>query len=222
MAVATGAALCSMAKVAQHLCFKTKLNPQGWSLNFAVLGMILFLTGLHMTVTWPLAKYYPFDNIVFGEPSLVLGTLLLGIAFYMWKNRESIKTAQSPMMSVAQDLRHFKYILYGMGLALIGVAIAGVRYKLFAAPPEEPIAGEFAEYPIVEALFISGLWAFTGIAAILCPFVFERFANGKRGQTPLVKVTYKLIYTLGVIFLLFGAMNYFTHIGLIVNTMPNQ
>jgi len=50
---------------------------------------------------------------------------------------------------------HIKYLLYGLGLALIGIGIVGVTYQLFAAPPEEPITGMFADYPMIEATSIS-------------------------------------------------------------------
>ena len=102
---------------------------------------------------------------------------------------------------------------------MIAIAIAGVTYQLFAAPPEEPISGEFADYPLVEAIFISALWAFTGVASLLMPSVFNYFSKGKKEITSTLKTAYVLVYGLGIVFLLFGAFNYFTHIGLIVNTM---
>ena len=39
--------------------------------------------------------------------------------------------------------------------------------------------------------------------------------------TTLQKATGGLLYLTGWVFLLFGALNYYTHIGLILNTMPN-
>lgn len=219
MALATGATLMSLAKIGQQLYKKEQISPLGWSLNLGVLGVLLFTTGLHMTLTWPLAKYFPFDNIVFGEPTLAIGVLALGLSFYFYKAKTSILSSTTPFKEVARVVWHLKYLLYGLGLSLIAIGIAGVTYQLFAAPPEEPITGQFADYPMVEATFISLLWALTGVASILVPSVLHYFALGKTAITNKLKLTFALLYGLGVIFLLFGAFNYFTHIGLIVNTM---
>lgn len=219
MCLAVGAALCSLAVMGKNMWHKREIEPKGWALNLGVLGLILFLTGLHMTLTWPLAKYFPFDNIVFGEPSLAFGALLLAFSFFFWKESAVLEASNNPLMETSKVGRHFKFFFYGLGLAMIAVGIAGVTYKLFAAPPEEPLTGLFADYPLIEASFISALWALTGVASLLMPNVFGRFANGKMGPSNQVKASYGLLYGLGVIFLLFGAFNYFTHIGLIVNTM---
>lgn len=221
MALATGAALISLAKIGQQLYKKDRMSPIGWSLNLGVLGILLFTTGLHMTLTWPLAKYFPFDNIVFGEPTLALGVLALGLSFYFYKAGAQLISTSQPLTEVSKVVWHLKYLFYGLGLSLIAIGIAGVTYQLFAAPPEEPITGEFADYPMVEAVFISLLWALTGVASLLIPGVLNYFATGNTAMTSRIKITYSLLYGLGIIFLLFGAFNYFTHIGLIVNTMPN-
>jgi len=220
MCLAVGAAFCSLAVMGKNIIAKEKIDPTGWSLNLGVLGTLLFFTGLHMTLTWPLAKYFPFDNIVFGEPSLAIGAILLAFSFLFWKDSATIKTLDNPISHISRIFRHFKFLFYGLGLALIAIGIAGVKYQLFAAPPEEPISGQFAEYPMVEAIFISGLWALTGLASLLVPSFFEKYAADIQPQLDtFTKVKYGLVYGLGFIFLLFGAFNYFTHIGLIVNTM---
>jgi len=219
MCLAVGAAFCSLAVIGKNALRKQKIEPKGWALNLGSLGLILTLTGLHMTLTWPLAKYFPFDNIVFGEPSLALGVLLLAFAIFFWSEATALKQTETPLRRIARVGRHFKYIFYGLGLALIAVCVAGIKYQLFAAPEEEPVTGQFADYPMVEAVFISGLWALVGVASLLIPSVFDHFAVGKTATTGIVKSSYILLYGLGIIFLLFGAFNYFTHIGLIVNTM---
>jgi len=220
MALAAGAALISLAKMVKDLLEKKRINPLGWAINLGVLGLILFATGLHMTLAWPLAPDFPYDNIVFGEPSLALGVMALAMAIYFWTQREKIISEQQPIIPIAKDFRHLKYILYGIGLALIATGIAGVTYQLFAAPPEEPISGWFAEYPLIEATFISLLWAVTGLAALTMPGILDDFAEERVDFTSKAKFTYSLMYSSGWVFLFFGAMNYFTHIGLIVNTMP--
>ncbi|SCY19601.1 Uncharacterized membrane protein [Nonlabens sp. Hel1_33_55] len=219
MCVAVGAALCSLAVIGKSMMQGKKMETVGWSLNLGALGLILFLTGLHMTLTWPLAKYFPFDNIVFGEPSLAFGVLLLVFSFYFWKKGTALEQSKNPLADLGAVGYQLRYFLYGMGLAMIAIGIAGVKYELFAAPPEEPISGQFAEYPLVEAIFISGLWALTGLASLLVPRVFKKFAAGHTSMGKTMKISYALVYGLGIVFLLFGAFNFFTHIGLIVNTM---
>ncbi len=220
MAVAAGSGLCSIAQTARRAAEKKQINPEGWTINFGILGSILFLTGLHMTLTWPMAKYFPFDNIIFGEPSLAFGALLLGLAFYCWKKADRIRKAEMPLAEMAVNLRHLRYFLYGLGLALIAIGFAGVTFQLFAAPPEEPITGLFADYPMLEATAISGLYALVGISALLIPGLLNQFAEQYRGAyTRKQKLVYVLLMVDGLVWIGFGALNFFTHIGLIVNTM---
>ncbi|MCH2450160.1 MAG: DUF981 domain-containing protein [Gracilimonas sp.] len=220
MALAAGAALISFAKMSRDMINKTKINPSGWALNLGVIGVILTTTGLHMSLTWPLAPNFPFDNIVFGEPSLALGLVTLAMAYYFWKEKKPIVASDQPITYVSKDLRHLRFVLYGLGLALIAIGFAGVIYKLFAAPPQEPISGLLADYPLIESIFISALWAAIGVSALIIPGILSDFADNKLSPTVKVKATFSLIKYCGWALLLFGAMNYFTHIGLIVNTMP--
>lgn len=218
MAVATGAALLSIAAIAKSLIHNTNVNPKGWAMNLVALAFILIPTGLHMTVTWPLAKYFPFDNIIFGEPSLVLGVMLLPIAYFFWQNEKELIASEHRMQLVATNFRHFKYLMLGIGLGMIGIAFAGVIYQLFAAPKEEPISGLFADYPLFEAICISLVYAGIGVAAIIMPTILEQLAK-KEYNSSIAKFGYFLLVLVGWVWLLFGALNYFTHVGLIVNTM---
>lgn len=215
MSVAVGAGLILLVMLGRELLRSPgKVVVEGWSLAFGVLGAILTATGLHMTLTWPLAAGgFPFDNIVFGETSLAFGVLLLAAAFYLWtRGRAALERtdATEHLQAVARPVSVF---VLGMGLGLVAIAVAGVTYQLFAAPPEEPISGAFAAYPLVEAIFMSGLIALVGLGAILFPFAVR---SGRRVVRTVIGWAWGLS---GVAFLLFGAMNFFTHIGLIVNTM---
>jgi hypothetical protein len=51
-------------------------RPWGWA--FAVVGLLLGVTGLHLVLSWPLPGAY---NIVMGELALYFGLLLLSTAF---------------------------------------------------------------------------------------------------------------------------------------------
>ena len=103
--------------------------------------------------------------------------------------------------------------VFGMGLGCFGIAAAGWRYTLFAAPPQEPISGAFADVPVLEATFISMLYVLVGVGAVLFPFAL-------RGRAPVLPGIVGVVWGLaGLAFLFFGGLNYFTHIGLIINTM---
>ncbi len=218
MSLMAGAGLLTLVWLGRDLQGGRIARLEPWSLALAVPGFILTTTGLHMTVTWPLAKYFPFDNIIFGETSLGFGVLLLAGAFYLWKRGERLLQEPDPAAELASAARPFGLIVAGLGLSLIAIMFAGLIFQLFAAPPEEPISGAFAEYPWVEATFMSGLFGLVGIGAVLFPFSLKGFSSTEKpsAMQRLVGVVWGLA---GAVFLLFGALNFFTHIGLIVNTM---
>jgi uncharacterized membrane protein len=218
MSIAAGAGLLLLVMLGRALHRDSTFRAEGWSLSAGVLGFILTLTGTHMTLTWPFAKYFPFDNIIFGETSLGFGVLLLAASFYLWKRAAVLANADDRAAEVAATAKPLGVFIFGLGLALFGIAAAGVVFQLFAAPPEEPISGAFAQWPWLEATFMSGLFALIGVGAVLFPFTLRSFSR----TTPLTAVTKTMgvVWILaGVAFLLFGALNFFTHIGLIVNTM---
>jgi uncharacterized membrane protein len=227
MSVATGIGLLLILRFGSHLA-KGKIGQlEGWALGFGIPGFVLTITGAHMIFTWPLSKVgFPFDDIIFGEPSLGFGVLLLAVSILIWRKanlylKQGINMNDTKIVSTTLEkelpylLKPLSYFAAAMGLALISIAFAGIKYQLFAAPPQEPISGAFANYPMLEATFISGLYAITGIGAVLFPFTLNTKPN------PNVAKIVKFLWTIsGIIFVLFGVMNYFTHIGLIVNTMP--
>lgn len=226
MSVATGISLLLIVRFGVHLSRGKISHLEGWALGFAVPGFILTLTGAHMSLTWPLSKIgFPFDDIIFGEPSLAFGVMLLAVTILLWRKsnlyrKDGVDFTNGREVSARLQkelpylLKPISYFAAAMGLALISIGFAGVGFQLFAAPPEEPISGAFANYPMVEAIFMSGLIAITGIGAILFPFMLKDQPNRT------VVSTIRVLWTIaGVVFTLFGVMNYFTHIGLIVNTM---
>ncbi|WP_080872714.1 DUF981 family protein [Oceanobacillus timonensis] len=226
MCVAAGVGLLLILRFGSHLNNSKVGQLEGWAIGFEILGFILTLTGGHMSLTWPLAQIgFPFDDIIFGEPALAFGVLLLAASILLWRKsnlylKQGIDMndhkAVSKMLSEELPglLKPLSYFAAAMGLALFAIAIAGVTYQLFAAPPEEPISGAFADYPLMEAIFISVLYVIIGLGAVLFPFALKRKPNLNVVKT--IKYCWRLT---GVILVLFGVMNYFTHIGLIVNTM---
>lgn len=218
MAVVAGASLIFVVRLGRALVRDRAFKPEGWALTAGVLGSILTATGLHMTLTWPFAKYFPFDNIIFGEPSLAFGVLLLAAAFYLWRRGEQLTAADDPAAEAAAVARPLSILIVGLGLALFGVAAAGMIFQLFAAPAAEPISGTFAGAPMLEATFISGLYALIGLGAVLFPLALNSFSS-KQEISGLAR-TVGIVWVIpGFAFLLFGALNFYTHIGLIINTM---
>ena len=222
MAVAAGAALLNIVWMGRLILKGRPVHLAGSAVAFVVLGAILTITGTHMTLTWPFAKYFPFDNIIFGEPSLAFGLLLLGGAILLWRadRRYPLDTESRDIgPEFAASLAPMRICIFGLGLSLGAIAIAGLVFQLFAAPPEEPISGAFAQWPWVEAIFMSGLFGFVGIGAIVFPFALNKLAR-REHPTVFQWITGITLGLSGLAFFLFGALNYFTHIGLIINTMP--
>jgi uncharacterized membrane protein len=222
MAVAVGAALVGIVSFGRQLLSRpADVSADGWALGFGVPGLILTLTGLHMTLTWPLAGGgVPHGNIIFGETSLGFGVLLLAAALYLWRRGSVALEGADPVRTFARVAGPISLFIGFLGLGLFGIAVAGIKYQLFAAPAEEPISGTFANQPLVEAIFLSSLIALVGVGAVLFPFLARALDGPTRTTAPaVVKVTGVVLLISGVAFGLFGAMNFFSHIGLIVNTM---
>lgn len=217
MAVAAGAGLLLVVAFGRQILFTTaKIAVEGWAAAFAVLGLILTTTGLHMSLTWPLAAAgFPYDNIIFGEPALAFGVLLLVAAGVLWARGHALLAPENRTEPALRGLMGpVSVFVVGMGLGSFGIAAGGWGYSLFAAPPQEPISGAFASHPLVEATFISGLYVLVGLGAVLSPLLLTR------PRWTAVRWVVAVSWTVaGAAFLLFGAMNYVTHIGLIINTM---
>ena len=103
-----------------------------------------------------------------------------------------------------------------MGLALISIAFVGPFFGPWEAPPQEPISGEFADYAWLENTFIALMYAGIGVGALLVPFALApRSIERAKGKLKTIGVLFAVT---GTIWVLFGAMNYYTHIGLTINT----
>lgn len=149
MSVAAGAGLLLVVMLGRDLRRDPRnVSVLGYSLTFVVLGLILSATGLHMTLTWPLAPAFPFDNIIFGEPALAFGVILLVVGVGGWLHGRELLAAPDPSEKLAATARPMSVFVFGIGLGCIGIAAAGMRWQLFVAPPPEPVTGWwFADYP---------------------------------------------------------------------------
>src|SRR5699024_9006391 len=233
---AAGAGLLALVLFVRDLLRPHAEDPvstDGWALTFGSLGVILTLTGLHMSLTWPLASGgFAFDNVIFGETSLGFGVLMSALAIYLWKRGETVAESPAPLVTVARAARPLSIFIAGLGLALIAIMAAGIVYQLFAAPPQEPISGAFAEWPIVEAIFMSALFGLIGVGAVLAPFAISAFARTRRGQAThqaaavrvpsVAKIVGWLWLICGLVFVLLGAMTFSPRVGLIVHAMGGE
>lgn len=214
MSLAAGAGLILLVRLARDLlAAPAETSAEGYALSFGVLGTILFATGLHMTLTWPLAPDFAFDNIVFGEPALLFGVMLLAVAVYGWRRAPALLRDSDAVERIGAIAKPMSPVIIGAGLSLLAIAAAGMSNQLFTAPPQEPISGWVAGlHPWLEPTFISGLYAVTGIGALATPSAIAGNVRARAIAGWSLTVT-------GWTFLLFGALNYFSHIGLVVNTM---
>lgn len=171
MSVAAGAGLILIVRLGRQILEDPRrVSVEGYSVAFGVLGFILTTTGLHMTLTWPLAPDFPFDNIIFGETSLAFGVLLSAIAFYGWRRGHDLLAAEDAIDRILAVARPQDLFVLGMGLGMFGIAAAGMVYQLFIAPPAEPITGFVANLNVwIEPTFISALYATVGIGAVSYP-----------------------------------------------------
>jgi uncharacterized membrane protein len=229
MAIPAGLALVMLAGLGYRLARGGSIHRTAWAIAFAVLGSILTFLGAVMTVTWPLSGPTAFDNIAFGEPSLAMGVILIAGAVLLGADRfwRDAETGVAPAEITADSwprlatlVQPLSWFGAAMGLALIAIAFVGPVYGPWEAPPQEPISGEFADYPWLENTFIALLYAGMGTGAVLVPFALApRAIERARGRLRTIGVLFAIT---GAIWIAFGAMNYYTHIGLTINTYEAQ
>jgi hypothetical protein len=213
VAVTAGAGLLGFASFLSSVIRNKPIDSEAWASFFGVTGLLLLVTGLHTTLTWPFGgDGFEYANIAFGQPAAAFGALLLFAAVYLWRHRLLFNGDVEPANKVALAAMKPASIFVGaLGLGMAVLAIAFVRYQLGAAPPEEPISGRFGHLPILEALFLGGLWGVVAVGALL--FAIALWTD----RPQLLRWAVWAWVIGGVVFLLFGAMNFYTHIGMYDN-----
>jgi hypothetical protein len=213
MGVAAGSAQLLVAALADRLRRREPIAPEGWALSFAVLGVILTVLGGAMTVTWPLTVNPPI-NVMFGEPSLVLGLLLLAAAAFMWAHPDAFDAGDEAVARLVRVMMPVAWLVFVLGLMLLSCTVAIFRFGFVgAAPAEEPISGLLHGYPQAENTFVGLLYAVSTVGPLLAPFAV-RDPGGRVAQ-----VAGWSMGVGGAAWLLFSVMNYYTHIGLLVNLL---
>lgn len=213
VAITAGAGLLGFAAFLADLVRGKRIESEGWAAFFGITGVLLLVTGLHTTLTWPFGGGgFEYANIAFGQPAAAFGALLLLATVYLWRHRVlfagEVEAAREAALVAMKPAGIFVGAL-GLGMAVL--AIAFVRFQLGAAPPEEPISGRFGHLPILEALFLGGLWGVVALGALL--FAVALWAD----RLGLLRWAGWAWTVGGVVFLLFGAMNFYTHIGMYDN-----
>ncbi|CAN5730299.1 DUF981 domain-containing protein [soil metagenome] len=226
MAVSAGVGLIGVAVLGNQIKQRQSVAAEGWSLLFAIVGVILSILGFVMSITWPFRVPGTFTgNVLMGEPSVAFGLLLIAASFYLWQNRSlfaaiggaSETDSEHALATIYRTLKPVSIFIFGTGLMLLACAVAWIRYQLGNAPSVEPLTGYLATVllhnaPIAESYFLGVLWGLVSLGSLLFPIALSKNS----------RVLYKIIFTAwllaGCAFMVFGALNYYTHVGLISNT----
>lgn len=192
-------------------------DSEGWAAFFGISGVLMTVLGVATTITWPYGGGgFEYANIQFGQPAVAFGLLSLFWAIYLWRHRELFanKTPAGVKAMRAQVMRALKPIslfVFAAGAMMLSLAISWLRYQLGSAPEVEPISGLFHAYPLFEASFLFALWGLVALGALTFPLALRRRGAG---AAKLVFVSWLIA---GIVFLGFGAMNFYTHIGMYTN-----
>lgn len=201
-------------------------SAEGWALVFAPTGFILTAMGLAITIGWPYRVPAVFDaNILFGEPALAFGVLLLAAAFYLWSERGLITPERLWHTLVPVSL-----YIFALGLMMGACAISWWRFELGAAPPTEPISGTIVSgHALIESIPLFVLYGLVALGGLLFPLLTAGRTNRNsigwltpKRQITIGTVVYWTWLVAGVVFMLFSALNYYTHIGSLQNTYMHQ
>ena len=215
--LAAGVGLLLVAQLLKQFANGEKVQPEGFALAFGIAGFIQTVLGLTICVMWPYTKVLH-ANIMLGEPALAFGVLLVAAAFFLWRQRDAIvdlgqgnEQSANASTYVVAVFRPVSVWIFATGLMMASLVVAIVYYQLGHAPPQEPISGYFGD-SWVEPIFLALMWSLISIGALLLP---TGVAKPNRTAITVVHLCWCVA---GGLLVLFSAMNYFTHIGLLMNT----
>jgi len=215
--LAAGVGLLLVAQLLKQFAEGEPVEPQGFALAFGITGFIQTVLGLAISVMWPYTKVLH-ANIMLGEPALAFGALLVAAAFFLWFKRDTVvdfgqgnERSASVSAYLLAVLRPVSVWVFATGLMMASLVVAIIYYQLGHAPPQEPISGYFGD-TWVEPGFLALLWSLISIGALLAPLAVAQWNS--KGMN-IVRLCWTVA---GALLVLFSAMNYFTHIGLLMNT----
>jgi hypothetical protein len=150
-------------------------------------------------------------NIMFGEQALAFGVLLGAASFFLWRKHELFddlsdgnRISEHGIAQIAAVLRPVSVWIFATGLMMASLTVAISYYQLGKAPPQEAISGLFSQ-SWIETAFLSVVWGLTSVGALLLPAAVKTWNT-------------KLLIVAALCWRVAGAMNYFTHVGLLMNT----
>ena len=199
MGLAASLALLLMVPFARYGATAPPSVRNAWAWTFGALGGLLTVLSLHVNFTWPLLGS---ANIIFGEPSLLFGVLLLVAAAIIartpiedadddirevtvseaggsrgerWRSHWRFKELPSELMIA---LRPVAYVgaLGGVMVILVGVAGAAFGTIVFRPPAAEWPTGLVAGTGL-EIVYMVGTYTVLGLGAILLPVGLHRPAR---------------------------------------------
>jgi len=146
-----------------------KEDRRAWSAAFVMPGLVAFVVGLHLSLTWPIPKLEHVDlrwaNIAYGEMSVLLGVLFLGGALALARGWSMAPLgAYALVASLAAALIGIRIFSLGLtnsaALTTIGFAVTAGGGVLTALALTR-LAGLFSR--VIAALFLlagAAVWAF--------------------------------------------------------------
>jgi uncharacterized membrane protein len=215
MGLAAGAIMLLLLVFARVVQRADRQSVEGWAYMFAALGLLLAITGTHMTLTWPL-KQIPVagvaccaaDNVAFGEPAMLFGILVFFTALAILRAERRAYERNVPFDIVA-TVRPMLYAGAFGGIGLIMIGIAGIEFGMWGPPPpDEPIARIMGD-PTSERCYVAGAYVITGIAAITGPFAPENRIMGRVFTGALL--VGGMLWTFLAFTLFYGHLGFFPH-----------
>jgi uncharacterized membrane protein len=184
MGLAASSALLLFAPFSQSIGNTPPSVRKAWGWTFGVLGGLLIVLGIHVNIAWPLLGA---ANIIFGEPSLIFGVLLVAAAAIIYRTpidgepetlvnvddhvgQESLWRAGDlpPELRVAFRPLALVGALAGIMVILLGWAGAAFGTIVFRPPTTEWPTGLVAGTGL-EIVYMVGTYTVLGIGALLLP-----------------------------------------------------
>jgi uncharacterized membrane protein len=225
--LAASAAILLLVPFARHGATAPVDVRRAWAWTFGLLGGLLVVTGLHVNFEWPLLGA---ANIIFGEPALIFGVLLLAAAVIIYRTdvsegSDSIETsgddagwralwdAQEIPAELAVALRPVAYLgaLAGVMVILLGWGGAVFGQVVFRPPSAEWPTGIVAGTGL-EIAYMVITYTILGLGAILVPF-------GLQNQSRL-RTAGRLLTISGLLLLFITLISFIGHISLSAGVPP--
>lgn len=201
MGVCAGALLLVLVRVIHEVRADGFVSP-AYGVVLVTLGVPLTALSTVMALTWPLNVNPPI-NIVFAEPNVLLGVAATVGGVALLRSAPSAYAGPSVLSLLRVALRYVPIV----GLVLLACAAAILRFNLVGdAPDLEPITGQFKGW---ENTFFAVIYGLAALGALL-----TRWWEDSDWAWRILRGSW---LAAGWAFLLFATLNFYTHVGLLVN-----